>query len=66
MKSNAHYWATLNYVHHNPVKHGYVERWQDWPWSSARQYLEAIGHDEAQRMWKQYPIKEYGKGWDEL
>ena len=26
MKSDRHYWATLNYVHHNPVHHGYVER----------------------------------------
>src|SRR5262249_21022291 len=24
IRSERHYWATLNYVHHNPVRHGYV------------------------------------------
>ena len=31
MRSDRHYWATLNYVHHNPVRHGYVAHWTDWP-----------------------------------
>jgi putative transposase len=26
MKSEGHFWATLNYVLHNAVRHGYVER----------------------------------------
>jgi putative transposase len=29
IKSDRHFWATLNYVHNNPVHHGYVDRWQD-------------------------------------
>jgi REP-associated tyrosine transposase len=64
MKSERHFWATLNYVHHNPVHHGYVKLWSDWPWSSARQYLEKIGLAEAKRIWLQYPILDYGKKWD--
>lgn len=32
MMSERHFWATLNYVHHNPVHHGYVKRWTDWLW----------------------------------
>ena len=64
MKSERHFWATLNYVHHNPVHHGYVKRWQDWPWSSARQYLETVGPEEAKRIWLTYPILDYGKKWD--
>src|SRR5438552_3468532 len=35
MKSERHFWASLNYVHHNAVHHGYVKRWEEWPWSSA-------------------------------
>ncbi len=65
IRSDRHYWATLNYVHHNPVRHGYVERWLDWPWSSAREYLQQTGVKEATRIWKDYPIRDYGKGWDE-
>jgi len=64
MRSDRHYFATLNYVHHNPVRHGYVERWTDWQWSSAKQYLELTGFEEAKRIWKDYPIRDYGKGWD--
>jgi len=64
MKSERHFWAILNYVHHNPIHHGYVERWQDWPWSSARIFLDGVGKTKAKVIWKKYPILDYGKGWD--
>jgi putative transposase len=64
MRSDRHYWATVNYVHHNPVRHRYVERWTDWPWSSAAQYLAQTGLDEATRVWREYPVRDYGKDWD--
>ncbi|MEO8426623.1 MAG: hypothetical protein ABI651_05870 [Verrucomicrobiota bacterium] len=65
MRTDRHFWATLNYVHHNPVHHGYVERWTDWPWSSAPEYLAQTDPNEAKRIWRDYPIGEYGKGWDD-
>ncbi len=65
MRSDRHYWATLNYVHHNPVHHGYAERWTEWRWSSAAEYLAQTGTDEARRIWQAYPLGAYGKGWDE-
>jgi putative transposase len=64
MKSERHFWATLNYVLHNAVRHGYVERWQDWPYSSAVQYLAEVSREEAERRWHEYPILNYGKDWD--
>jgi putative transposase len=64
MKSERHFLTTLNYVQHNPVHHGYVVRWQDWPWSSAREYLEKIGHEKAKEIWRRYPLLDYGKKWD--
>lgn len=65
MRSERHYLATLNYVHHNPVRHGYAALWTDWPWSSATEYLAQTGMDEAKHIWREYPIEDYGKGWDE-
>lgn len=65
MKSDRHYLASLNYVLNNAVHHGYAERWQDWPYSSADKYLEEIGRDEALRIWLEYPVLDYGKGWDD-
>ena len=29
----------VDYIHHNPVKHGYVSRAVDWPHSSIHQYI---------------------------
>ena len=29
----------IDYVHYNPVKHGLVERVEDWPWSSYHKYV---------------------------
>ena len=65
MRNDRHFWATINYVHNNPVHHGYVQRWQEWPYSSASEYLAQMGHSEAARIWKEYPILGYGKGWDD-
>jgi putative transposase len=65
MRNNRHFWATLNYIHHNPVHHGHVTKWQDWPWSSAADFLKQAGEPECRRLWKEYPILDYGQGWDQ-
>jgi len=64
MKSERHFWTSMNYIHHNPVKHGYVKKWTDWPYSSAAKFLETVGYDEALRIWYEYPLLDYGKNWD--
>lgn len=64
IRSDRHFWATVNYVHHNPVHHGYVEQWQDWLFSSAARYLEEFGRDKVLEIWRKYPILDYGKKWD--
>jgi hypothetical protein len=46
------------------VYHGYVEHWQDWPWSSAAEFLEQVGREHAIEVWERYPILDYGKKWD--
>ncbi|MHB8524458.1 MAG: REP-associated tyrosine transposase [Limisphaerales bacterium] len=65
MRGERHFWATMNYIHHNPVRHGYVEHWQEWPYSSAREFLIGLSREEAARIWRDYPLEDYGKGWDE-
>jgi len=65
IRSEGHYWATINYIHDNPVHHGYVERWTDWPFSSAGDFIEQIGRDKALSIWREYPALDYGKGWDD-
>ncbi|MHC4519452.1 MAG: REP-associated tyrosine transposase [Planctomycetota bacterium] len=29
----------VDYVHYNPLKHGLIERLEDWPWSSYHRYV---------------------------
>jgi putative transposase len=64
MKSDRHVCVTMNYIHHNPVKHGLCEKGQEWTWSSAKDWLARVGREEAQAFWMEYPVKEYGRDWD--
>lgn len=64
MKSDRHFYATVNYVLNNAVRHGYVARWQDWPYCNAAEYLDVLGRDEAKRRWLEYPVLDYGDSWD--
>jgi putative transposase len=49
-----------------PVKHGYLKRWQDWPFSGAAAFLEGVGRERAAAVWRDYPILDFGKGWDDF
>jgi len=62
--SAGHYFAALNYVLNNAVHHGYVSKWQDWPWSNAKSYLDDVGSEEAKQVWQEYPVLDFGKKWD--
>ena len=64
MKSERHFWASMNYIHHNPVKHGYVTHWTDWPFSSAAAYLQTVGRERAEAIWREYDISDMGADWD--
>jgi putative transposase len=64
IKTEGHFWAAMNYVLHNAVRHGYVKRWQDWPYSNAAAYLAEIGRELAERRWRSYPVYDFGKDWD--
>ena len=34
------YAAHMNYLHYNPVKHGYVDKVMDWPYSTFRHHVQ--------------------------
>jgi len=35
----------LDYIHYNPIKHGYVQRAREWLWSSFHRYVEIGWYD---------------------
>jgi putative transposase len=64
MRSERHYFATVNYVHYNPVKHGHIDEMSSWPWSSVHDYAETRGEQWIAQTWRNYPVGDYGQGWD--
>ncbi len=65
IRSERHYYTTLNYIHYNPVKHGLVASPYDWEPSSLGWYLERHGREWLRDLWSRYPLRSYGEGWDE-
>jgi putative transposase len=65
MRGERHFYASLNYIHGNPVKHGFVGNSSDWPWSSLHEYLERVGRQQLVTWWREYPVKDFGRGWDD-
>ena len=64
IRSERHYYTVLNYIHHNPVKHGWAESPYDWEESSVHWYLIHQGRDWLRDSWVRYPVRDYGRGWD--
>jgi putative transposase len=66
IRSERHYFTTLNYIHYNPVKHKWAESPYGWPQSSVHWYLQHYRREWLQDLWVSYPVREYGEGWDDL
>lgn len=44
----------FNYIHYNPVKHGYVESPYDWVWSSLSLYEQDYGREWLRERWVRF------------
>jgi putative transposase len=64
IRSDRHYYTTINYIHFNPVKHGNVTSPYDWEQSSVAWYLEHHGRAWLRDLWARYPLRSYGDKWD--
>ena len=64
IRSERHYYATVNYIHFNAVKHGYVASPYDWQPSSVGWYKENYGRELLRELWVTYPVGRYGEAWD--
>ena len=64
IRNERHYYTTLNYIHYNPTKHNYVKRPLDWDCSSLHWYEKHFGIKWLRDLWRQYPVLDYGNGWD--
>ena len=65
IRGAGHYYATINYVHANAVKHGYAMQADEWPWSSVHEYIHQVGLEALEEWSRKYPSLDYGRGWDD-
>ena len=65
IRSERHFWASMNYVHANAVKHQWAKTAFGWPWCSVHEYAELHGREALREMWRDYPVLSYGQGWDD-
>jgi putative transposase len=59
-------WTRFNYIHSNPVKHGYVSHPDAWPYSSYHYYLRTRGSAWLADSYERYPVLEHVQGDDFL
>lgn len=64
IRNEGHYYATINYIHANPIRHGYAGDAEAWPWSSYRWHKDYYGVERLEELRREYPIDHYGEGWD--
>jgi putative transposase len=56
MRAEHDFWTRFNYIHYNPVKHGYVSNPEDWGFSSYRFYLRGDGERWVNEKLNDFPI----------
>ncbi|MEN8131371.1 MAG: transposase, partial [Pseudomonadota bacterium] len=62
IRNECDYARHMDYIHFNPVKHGYVKRASDWPHSSIHRYIKAELVDQEWGMCEDVDeINEYGE-----
>jgi len=64
IRTEADLWVRFNYIHNNPVKHGYVTHPRDWEFSSYQYYLREKGEEWLEDCWSRYPVIDYIEGDD--
>lgn len=62
MRNEKDFWKHFNYIHHNPVKHGYIENQdlvKNYQFCSYQQWLKKEGYQWIVSCFAQYPIIDF-------
>jgi putative transposase len=59
IRSERDFWIRLNYIHYNPVKHGYTDDMFSYKFSSIKEYLNKYGKDWVYDCFRKYPVKDF-------
>ncbi len=58
------YWTHINYNHHNPVKHGYVKKMEDYKWSDFNEHIKKYGAEAVYERFELYPVMDFTLSWE--
>lgn len=58
MRNEHDFWTRFNYIHYNPVKHGYVDNPEDWEFSSYRHYVRNDENKWLDEKLNEFPISD--------
>lgn len=59
ISSEADFYRHLNYIHQNPVKHGFCKNLLDYKFSSIHKYVEEFGKEWITDCFRSYPIIDF-------
>jgi len=59
IRDEADFWRHFNYIHYNPIKHGYVKNMKDYKFSSYEFWLEKKGTEWLDSCFRLYPIVDF-------
>jgi len=59
IRGESDFYTRLNYLHHNPVKHGYVAKAEDYAFSSIHYFKRKYGVDWLHSLWERYPVVDF-------
>ncbi len=65
VRSERHYWTCLHYTILNPLKHGFATDPFEWPWSCIHALLAEHGETWLDDLRRDYPLCDFGRGWDD-
>jgi putative transposase len=58
MRNEYDFWTRFNYIHYNPIKHGYVEIPEEWQFSSYRFYVRNDENKWLNAKLNEFPISD--------
>jgi len=65
LDNDKNYWTHVNYNHHNPVKHGYVPKMEDYQWSDFNEHVKKYGAETVYERFEYYPVTDFTPPWVE-
>ena len=64
IRSEKDFWVHFNYIHHNPVKHGYIKEVGDYQFSSYAHWLNRKGEDWIYSVFETHPVIDFTMDYD--